>query len=233
MNYHFDFDVLLHGQYRDWLLDGLWTTLQLSGVSLVFALLLAIIVAVMRMSPLKTLRAISASYVEFVRNTPLLVQMLFWYFGASQLFSDSAAQWLYAHNYEFVAAAFALVFYTAAFMAEDIRSGFRAIPREQMEAARASGLSFLQSVRFVVLPQAMRVSVPPLISQALNLIKNSSLAMAIGVAELTYQARQIESYTFKSFEAFAAATVLYLVISLIVTAAGHLYATRARGRIYA
>ncbi|MGH8679807.1 MAG: amino acid ABC transporter permease [Burkholderiales bacterium] len=223
MNYELDFSVVLTGEYRDWLIDGTVLTIKLAGFSLVLALALGVIVAVCRLAPFKPLNWIAATYVEFVRNTPLLVQMLFWYFGSTQILPQALNDWLYAGNFEFVAAAIALTMYTAAFISEDVRSGVRSIPREQMEAARASGFTFLQAMRYVVLPQALRITVPPLINQSLNLTKNSSLAMAIGVAELTYRAREIESYTFKTFEAFAASTTIYLVLSLVIIAAAYFY----------
>ena len=117
----------------------------------------------------------------------------------------------------------ALTIYTSAFIAEDIRSGVRSIPKEQMEAARSSGFSYVRSMRYIILPQAVRLTIPPLINQFLNLMKNSSLAMTIGVAELMYQARQVESYTFKGFEAFTAATVVYLAMSFTITGLMTLY----------
>ena len=95
-----------------------------------------------------------------------------------------------------------------------------------MEAARSAGFSFLASMQYVVLPQAIRITIPALVNQFLNLAKNSSLAMTIGVAELTYQARQVESYSFKGFEAFTAATLVYLVISLVITGLVHIYDRR-------
>lgn len=226
MGYNFDLKILLAGKYHDWLVHGLIVTIKLSAVSLVLALLLGIVVAVARLSPVKLLQWISMTYVEFVRNTPLLVQLFFWYFGSTQVLPEVVNQWLYKQDFEFAAAVIGLSMYTAAFMAEDIRSGIRSIPREQMEAARASGFSFMAAMAYIILPQALRITIPPLINQTLNLLKNSSLAMAIGVAELTYQARQIESYSFKSFEAFGAATVIYLVMSLIITLLAHLYTQR-------
>jgi polar amino acid transport system permease protein len=134
--------------------------------------------------------------------------------------------WLGTWNFEFAAAVIALTIYTSAFIAEDIRSGIRSIPKEQMEAARSSGFSYLRSMQYIILPQAIRITIPPLINQFLNLMKNSSLAMTIGVAELTYQARQVESYTFKGYEAFTAATLVYLFISLVITALVNLYNKR-------
>lgn len=226
MDYALDFGIVLSGEYRDWLIEGTITTLKLSGFSLLLALALGTGVAVCRLAPFKPLNWLAATYVEFVRNTPLLVQMLFWYFGATQILPDAVNDWLYTGNFEFAAAAIALIMYTAAFISEDVRSGIRSIPKEQMEAARASGFSFLQSMRYVVLPQALRITVPPLINQALNLTKNSSLAMAIGVAELTYRAREIESYTFKTFEAFAACTTIYLVVSLLIMVSAYAYERR-------
>lgn len=224
----FDWSVVTSGQYVEWLIAGLYTTLKLAGISIALALALGLVIAVLRLSPLPPLRALALGYLEFIRNTPLLVQIFFWYFGAYQVLPTAVNDWLNRGNVEFGAAVIALTFYTAAFIAEDIRSGIRAIPREQMEAARAAGFTYLGAMRYIILPQAIRHTVPPLINQFLNLTKNSSLAMTIGVAELTYQARQIESYTFKGFEAFTAATLVYLALSLVITALVTLYAKRWR-----
>ncbi len=131
--------------------------------------------------------------------------------------------WLNTQGFEFAAAVIALTIYTSAFIAEDIRSGVRSIPKEQMEAARSSGFSYLRSMQYIILPQAVRLTIPPLINQFLNLTKNSSLAMTIGVAELMYQARQVESYTFKGFEAFTAATIVYVGLSFAITGLMTLY----------
>ena len=156
-------------------------------------------------------------YLEFFRNTPLLVQIFFWYFGSYKVLPMAVNDWLVTQNFEFASAVIALTIYTSAFIAEDIRSGVLSIPKEKMEAALSSGSSFIRSMRYIILPQAVRITIPPLINQFLNVVKNSSLAMTIGVAELTYQARQVEGYTFKGFEAFTAATVVYLAMSIIVT----------------
>jgi polar amino acid transport system permease protein len=223
LTYTFDWAVVTSGKYFDWLLSGLKVTLQLSALSIVLAFVLGLAIAVMRMSHARPARAFALAYLELFRNTPLVVQIFFWYFGSNKLLPDVVNEWLNATNFEFAAVVIALTFYTSAFIAEDIRSGVLAIPKEQMEAARSSGLSFLQSMRFIILPQAVRLTIPPLVNQFLNLTKNSSLAMTIGVAELTYQARQVESYTFKGFEAFTAATVVYLGLSLAITGLVHIY----------
>jgi polar amino acid transport system permease protein len=213
----FDFSLLLRGQYHDMLLAGLALSLQLAAVTLVLALPLALAVALMRLSPVAFLRWAGFAFVESIRNIPLLAHMLFWYFGAPELLPESLKTWLYAGNIEAVSAVIALTFYTAAFMAEDIRSGIRAIPLVQFEAGRALGFSFLGMMRRVVLPQALRITVPPLISQTLNLWKNTSIATVIGAAELMYQAGQVESATFRSFESFGFATAAYLSVSLLIT----------------
>ena len=205
----------------DTILALLWTgivnTLLVSAVSIVVATAIGFSVGLLRLSRNWLLSTLAGFYVEFVRNIPLLFFVLFWYFGAPQILPQFIKDWLYSLNYEAASAVIALVLYTAAYMAEDIRSGIRSIPKEQLEASRALGLSFLQAMRLVVLPQSLRVTVPPLVSQTLSLWKNSSIAMVIGVAELMYQAQQVESATFRGFEAFAFATAAYLTISIAIT----------------
>lgn len=221
--YKFDWEVITSGKYFEWLLSGFSTTVQLSAVSIALAFLLGLVIAVMRMSRVLPIRWIACAYLEFFRNTPLLVQMFFWYFGSYKLLPQAINEWLAKTNFEFTAAVIALTIYTSAFIAEDIRSGVRSIPKGQMEAARSSGLSYIRAMQYVILPQAVRIIIPQLTNQFLNLTKNSSLAMTIGVAELTYQARQVESYTFRGYEAFTAATLVYLCLSLIITGLVNLY----------
>ena len=222
-NYKFDWAIITSGQYFDWLVSGLRVTLELSAVSVVLSFILGLLIAVMRMSNVAPVRWFAHGYLEFFRNTPLLVQIFFWYFGSYKILPMVVNDWLNTMNFEFSAAVLALSIYTSAFIAEDIRSGVRSIPKEQMEAARSSGFSYLRSMQYIILPQAVRLTIPPLINQFLNLTKNSSLAMTIGVVELTYQARQVESYTFRGFEAFTAATLVYVVISFLITGLVTLY----------
>ncbi|MFW5837251.1 MAG: amino acid ABC transporter permease [Desulfovibrionaceae bacterium] len=217
MNYKFDWKLVLSGEYGEWIIHGLITTLKISAVSILLALLLGTIIAVFRMTKVRPLVWFSAGFTEFFRNTPLLVQIFFWYFGSDAVLPDAVNKWLYQQDFEFAAGVIALTVYTSAFIAEEIRAGIFSIPKTQLEASRAAGLSFIQAYGYVILPQAFRIIIPPLISQFLNLIKNSSLVMTIGVMELTYMARQIESYTFHGFEAFTVATLIYLSISLIVS----------------
>jgi polar amino acid transport system permease protein len=225
-SYTFDWAIVTSGQYFEWLVSGVRITLELSAVSIALSFIIGLLIAVMRMSQVKPILWFSHAYLEFFRNTPLLIQIFFWYFGSYKILPKGLNDWLNTGNFEFTAAVIALTIYTSAFIAEDIRSGVRSIPKEQMEAARSAGFSYLRSMQYIILPQAVRITIPPLINQFLNLMKNSSLAMTIGVAELTYQARQVESYTFKGFEAFTAATLVYVAISVIITGLVTLYSKK-------
>lgn len=222
----FDFNMLLHGKYHDWLIAGFFLTVRLTAISLVIATPLAIMVAILRLSPHVAFRAIGVAYVESIRNVPLLGHMLFWYFGAPELLPESFKMWLYEGNIESISAVVALVLYTAAYMSEDIRSGIRSIPKEQMEAGRALGFGFLKTMKLIILPQSLRITIPPFISQTLSLWKNTSIALVIGVAELMYQTQQVESASFKSYEAFAFTTLAYLSVSLAITGIATWYQRR-------
>ena len=226
MAYQFDFVQVISGEYGQWIVEGLVNTLKISALSIAAALVLGTLVAVLRLSRVRPLVWASAVFTEFFRNTPLLVQIFFWYFGSYSVLPTAVNDWLASRDLEFACGVIALSVYTAAFIAEEIRSGIFAIPKNQLEASRACGLSFLQAMAYVILPQAFRVIIPPLISQFLNCIKNSSLVMTIGVADLTYMARQIEAHTFHGFEAFTVSTAIYLSLSLIVSCGINIYNRR-------
>ncbi|HTO12198.1 MAG TPA: amino acid ABC transporter permease [Candidatus Binatia bacterium] len=216
MNYTFKWSVLWSGQSGTWLLQGLITTLELSAVAWVLAVALGIVSGALRTVPLPPLRWVATFYVEFFRNVPLLVWMFFWYFAVPPLLPRPAQDWLFTHGAEFWAGTVALGVYHGARMSEVIRSGIGAIPRTQFEASLAMGLTTFQAYRLVILPVALRLIVPPGTSESLNLLKNSSVALTISVAELTFQARQIETYTAKAIEAFSAVTLIYLVLCLSI-----------------
>ncbi len=220
MGYVFDLGSVLSGQYLNWFLIGIATTFALTLVAWCLAMAMGITLTLIRMIPFRPLEWFVALYVEYHRNVPLLVQIFVWYFGVPSLLPRVARQWINAHHGEFLLAAIALGLAAAAYVAEDIRSGIRSIPRAQYEASRSIGFGYLGTMGYVVLPQALRIAVPPLINQTLLLFKNTSLAMAIGVGELTYRTREVESYTFKTFEAFAVATAIYLTVSFAIMALG-------------
>ena len=208
--------MLWSGQSGGWLLQGLLTTLQLSVLAWVLAITLGIVAGALRTVRFTPLRAVAVFYVEFFRNVPLLVWMFFWYFGVPPLLPRGVQDWLFNHGAEFWAAMFALGVYTGARMSEVIRSGILAIPRTQFEASLAMGLTTWQAYRLIILPVALRLIVPPMTNESLNLLKNSSVALTISVAELTFQTRQIETYTAKAIEALTAGTLIYLVLCLSI-----------------
>jgi len=212
--YDFRWSVLWEAPHYTWIIDGLWMTLRISAISWVFAVLLGILFGALRTSPFRPLRAIATAYVEFFRNVPLLVWLFFWYFGAPEVFPEVIRQWLIHHGMEFWSAVAGICVYHGARMAEIIRAGIQSIPKTQIEGALSTGLSVPQTYRLIVIPIALRLIVPPLTNDSLGLLKNSSLAMTIGVAELTFATRQIETYTAKAFEAFTAGTLIYLGLCL-------------------
>jgi polar amino acid transport system permease protein len=158
----------------------------------------------------------------------MLVQLFLWYFGIATLLPTAMQMWLNRHGGEFTFAVIAVGLATSAYMSEGLRGGIRAIPPSQIEAARTLGLSYLQSFRHVVLPQALRHALPALINHTVLLFKNTSLAMTIGVAELMYATREIESRTFKTIEIYLVGTVIYLGISLMIMAGGSFAERRLR-----
>ncbi len=212
MKYQFDWSVLWSGQSGSWLLQGLLTTLAISALAWILAVVLGIVSGAMRTVPWRPLRALATFYVEFFRNVPLLVWMFFWYFGVPPLLPQAAQDWVFSHRPEFWAGMLALGVYHGARMSEIIRSGIQSIPRTLFEASVAMGLTTFQAYRLVIVPIALRLIVPPTTSESLNLLKNSSVALTISVAELTFQTRQIETYTAKAIEAFTAGTLIYLAL---------------------
>ena len=216
MNYQFDWSVLWSGQTGAWLLRGILITLQLSALGWLAAVALGTVAGALRTVPIAPLRWLAGAYVEFFRNVPLLVWMFFWYFGMPPLLPEAIQEWLLDHGAEFWAGACALGVYHGARFSEVIRSGIRAIPKTQYEAAVSTGLTVPQTYRLIIVPVALRLIVPPATNETLNLLKNSSVALTIGVAELTFQTRQIETYTAKAFEALAAGTLIYLALCLSI-----------------
>jgi His/Glu/Gln/Arg/opine family amino acid ABC transporter permease subunit len=223
VSYTFNWSVLWSGQSGAWLLQGLLLTIQISALAWLLAVALGIVSGALRTVAFLPLRWAATFYVEFFRNVPLLVWMFFWYFGVPPLLPGPAQAWLFDHGAEFWAGMFALGVYHGARMSEVIRSGIRSIPRTQFEASLAIGLTTFQAYRLIILPVALRLIVPPATSESLNLLKNSSVALTISVAELTFQTRQIETYTARAIEALTAGTLIYLGLCLsIATVMAHI-----------
>ncbi len=211
MGYQLDFSAVLSGHYLGLFLTGIATTLFLFAAAWTVAFVLGIVLTLLRATPWRPLQGVVWLYVEYHRNVPLIVQLLFWNFGIPQLLPDAFNRYINAHSPELTLAIIAIGLFGAAYMSEDFRGGLRAIPDTQRDAARAMGFSFVKSMRWIILPQAWRLSVPPLVNQTLNLLKSTSLAAAIGVAELSYAAREIENQSYRVFEAFGIVTLAYLL----------------------
>lgn len=206
MNYEFDWGVLY--AHRHLLLEGLKATVEVAGIALVLGSIIGAFVGTLRHFSPQPFRFLFAAYTEFFRNVPPIVQFFFWYFAVGLG--------------SFEGAIVGLSVFQSAYIAEVIRSGIQAIPRTQIEAARSSGLHFGQMIRYVILPQAVIRIVPALSLEFINIIKNSSIAMTIGVMELTFQTQEIEARTFRGFEAATAVTCLYMMLAFVVVIATRL-----------
>jgi glutamate/aspartate transport system permease protein len=220
MRYNWNWAILVTEPYLLWMLSGLLWTILVSLAGWVLALFLGSLVGVARTVRQPAVRTIAAAYVEIFRNVPLLVQLFLWYFVLPELLPPSAGTWLkrelpYA---EFWTAVVSLGTYTACRIAEQLRAGIEAIAGGQASAGLATGLTTVQVYRYILLPVAYRIIVPALTSELLNIFKNSSLALTIGLLELTSRSRQISEYTYQPIEMFTAATLLYCLIALIVAA---------------
>lgn len=239
LNYTFDWGVLWRQPYGAMLVKGVLTTIRLSLLAWVMAVVLGVIVGVLRVAPSRWGRLAGSAYVQLFRNTPLLVQIFFWYFAAPLLLPQAAQKWLYDNipDYSFWAAVAALGTYTASRVAEQFRAGLSAIPADQYRAAYSTGMTTMQVYRHVIVPYAFRIIIPPFTTEFLTCFKNSALAMTIGVMEITHTAYYIDSFTWRGLETTTAASLTYLMISGVV-ALGMSFAERglhipgmiARGR---
>lgn len=212
----FQISFLMSADVLPLLLQGVRVSVKLFAGAWVLGMLAALILVGLRALPGRVTSWIISLFVEYHRNVPTVVQIMVWYFGIPEILPQDIKLWINRGNTEFIFAVIALALNVSAFFAEDIRSGMRTVPHTQIEAARSVGLSAFGALVYVIFPQAMRISVPPLINRTLILFKDTSLAMAIGVTELTYQTKAIENLTFRSMEVFAASTVFYLLASLLL-----------------
>ena len=223
MNYHWNWLVFFEpsptggGSYLDMLLSGLLLTIETSFCAWIIALITGSIVGVMRTLPSKTASTIGFAYVELFRNMPLLLQLFLWFFVLPELLPRQAGLWLkQLPNAPFYTAAIGIGLFMSARIAEQLRAGIGSLPRGQKMAATALGLTTAQSYAYVLLPMAYRIILPPLTSEFLSTIKNTAVAITIGLLELTGQARAMQEFTFQVFESFTAATMIYLLVNLVV-----------------
>ena len=223
MNYNWNWHIFFEpnptgaGTYLDLLLSGLVLTIKTALLAWVIALIFGTIIGILRSLPSKTASWIGFAYVEFFRNMPLLVQLFLWFFVLPELLPRSWGLWLKQMPYApFYTAAIGIGLFMSARVAVQLAAGIASLPRGQKQAATALGLTTAQGYRYVLLPMAFRIIMPPLTSEFLNTIKNTSVAITIGLIELTGRAREMQEFTFQVFEAFTAATVMYLAINIIV-----------------
>lgn len=226
----FDLGALDRESY-ELILAGFLVTCKLAAVSLFFAILVGLVVGTARWANLPVVRQVTWLYIEIARNTPPLVQILFWYFSASVLLPEWAFARVRAAGYEFSAAAIALSLYHGAFMAEVFRAGLNSVGGGQFQAARALGMNFWQLMTRIIAPQVARITAPPMVNEAVSLVKSTSLALAIGLAELTYQYKHIDNFMFRGMEALVVITALYLVLCFSLAQFGrHLAGRLSRPR---
>ncbi|KNC95527.1 amino acid ABC transporter permease [Trabulsiella odontotermitis] len=224
-----DWQGVLTGQPLQWILSGFLTTLWVTLAGAILASLLALLLLLLRLSGRRFGSAVVNGWVSLFRNTPLLVQLLFWYFAAWNWLPQAFRNVVNAeHNWsilpgnvwwftpEFLCSAWGLGVFTSAFLIEEVESGLRSVPAGQREAALAQGFSSWRLFRYILLPQGLANAWQPVVGQYLNLMKLSSLASGIGFAELTCQVRQIESYNAHALEAFTVGTVLYLLTGVVM-----------------
>jgi glutamate/aspartate transport system permease protein len=226
VNYHWNWHIFFEpapngtGTYLDMLLSGLALTIETAICAWILALVFGSIIGVLRTLPSKAAAAIGFAYVEFFRNMPLLVQLFLWFFVLPEILPHAWGLWLKQMPHApFYTAAVGIGLFMSARVAEQLRAGIGSLPRGQKFAATALGLTTLQSYRYVLLPMAFRIIMPPLTSEFLNTIKNTSVAITIGLIELTGEARSMQEFSFQVFEAFTAATVLYLLVNIVVVTA--------------
>lgn len=184
-------------------LEGAALSLKISVLSLLISIPIGIGFGLLRVSKNKLLSAIAAVYVEVIRGVPLLVLLIWIYFVMGQFFK-LGSYW---------SAVFGLAIFSGAFIAEIVRSGIQSVPKGQMEAARSSGMSYMQAMRLIILPQALKMVLPPMASQLIILIKDSSLVSTISVVDLTLIGKNLVATTFRSVEVWTFIAFLYFVMT--------------------
>jgi len=214
-----DFTALSAENYQK-IAEGFVVTCELTGLSMAFAGVIGLVLGVAAWAGVPVLRQLIGLYVAMARNTPPLVQLLFWYFSASYVLPGWALLRLRDVGFEFSAAIVAFAIYHGAFVAEIIRAGLNTAAAGPLEAARTLGMTFLQSMRHIVMPLVLRITAPPLVNECVSVVKNTSLAVAVGVAEMTYQYKYIDVYQFRGVEALLIITGLYFALCLSISMIG-------------
>ena len=224
MNYNWDWGIFFKSTgigseiYLDWFVTGFGWTLAVALAAWIVALALGALLGVLRTVPNRWLSGFATTYVEIFRNVPLLVQLFLWYFLVPDLLPEPLEMWfkqdLSPATSAYLSVVVCLGLFTAARVCEQVRTGIQALPKGQTAAARAMGFSLPQIYRYVLLPQAFRIIIPPLTSEFLNIFKNSAVASLIGLMELLAQTKQTAEFSANLFEAFTLATLIYFVLNM-------------------
>lgn len=236
MNYHWNWGIYLQTvqsgdeTYLSWLISGLGWTLAVAITGWIIAMAVGSVMGTLRTLPGRLPVAVGNVWVEVFRNVPLLVQLFLWFFVVPELLPRDWALWVKQDMpaKEFITAAICLGLFTSARIAEQVRAGIQSLPRGQRFAALALGFTLPQAYRYVILPVAFRIILPPLTSEFMSIFKNSSVAFAIGVLELTFQARQMQEDSEQGIETYLAVTVLYFLCAFIANRGMALIERRTR-----
>lgn len=223
MNYNWNWGIFLEpspygdGTYLGMLLQGLAWTLATAGSAALIALALGIVVGTLRTLPGKWYRRFANAYIELFRNIPLLVQFFLWFFVVPELLPQSWGAWLKSlPNAPFLTAVVCLGFFHSIRVAVMLSSGISSLSKGQKMAGFALGFTQVQTYRYVLLPMAFRLALPPFGSECLNIVKNSAVALTIGLMELTASTRAVSEFSYQIFEAFTAATIIYLLVNVTI-----------------
>ena len=225
MKYNWNWGIFLQpepggtGTYLYYLVVGLNWTLATALAAWVIALAVGALVGTLRTTPYRWVERACAAYVEVFRNVPLLVQMFLWFFVLPELLPEAlgnAMKQMPPPWGSYLPAVLCLAIYMSVRIAEQVRAGIQSLPRGQAMAGTALGLTLAQTYRYVLLPMTFRIILPPLTSEFMNTIKNSAVALTIGLLELTGRARAMQEFSFQVFEAFTAATLIYLLVNVVV-----------------
>lgn len=204
-----DFGFL--SEYSQYFIDGTKVTIGLSAITLILGFILGIVVCLFKISKSKILRAIANVYIEFLRCTPLLIQISIVYFGLPGLGIEFPS--IGPLSSEFVAAIFTLSINSSAYIAEILRSGIQSVDKGQMEASRSLGFNYFMSMRYIIIPQGLKNSLPSLVNEFISLIKESAIVSVIGIPDLMYKADTVRGVTYLAFEPLIVAALIYFVLT--------------------
>ena len=202
--------------------DGVWRTTYITIISFVLVIVFGLFVGLARLSKLKAIRGIATVYVEVIRGIPMMVQIIYWAFALPAIIQEMGSAWNIPSFMEYrpdgiVMAIFGLTFGYSAYMSEVYRAGIQSISKGQMEAARSLGMTYAQAMRYIIVPQAVRVILPPMGNELITLLKDTALVSAVAIPELTRRGREFSSANFNPIETWTMVALLYLIMTLLAT----------------